>query len=86
VSRFGDSRYLVPCESLTSRDALLVALANSLSLLQPGTTVDSYSVGLEPRVLSALGSEECILCLDNFESPWDQPGPGKKASRCCSRI
>ena len=62
-----------------SRDALLVALANSLSLLQPGTTVDSYSVGLEPRVLSALGSEHCILCLDNFESPWDQPGPGKKA-------
>ena len=77
--RFGDSRYLVPCESLTSRDALLVALANSLSLLQPGTTVDSYSVGLEPRVLSALGSEECILCLDSFESPWDQSGPSKKA-------
>jgi tetratricopeptide (TPR) repeat protein len=79
MSHFGDSRYLVPCESLSSRDALLVALANSLSLLQPGTTVDSYSVGLESRVLSALGSEECILCLDNFESPWDQPGQSKKA-------
>ena len=79
ASRFGDSRYLVPCESLTSRDALLVALANSLSLLQPGTTVDSYLVGLKPRVLSALRSEECILCLDNFESPWDQPGSSKKA-------
>ena len=77
--RFGDSRYLVPCESLTSRDALLVALANSLSLLQPGTTVDSYSVGLEPRVLSALGSEDCILCLDSFESPWDQPGGSRRA-------
>jgi tetratricopeptide (TPR) repeat protein len=80
MHRFGDSRrYLVPCESLTSRDALLVALANSLSLLQPGTTSDSYLVGLEPRVLSAMGSEESILCLDNFESPWDQPGPNKKA-------
>ncbi|KAF8257964.1 hypothetical protein EI94DRAFT_1835290 [Lactarius quietus] len=79
VCRFGNSRYLVPCESITSRDALLVALANSLSLLQPGTTVDSYSVGLEPRVLSALASGECILCLDNFESPWDQTGPSKKA-------
>ncbi|KAH9044956.1 hypothetical protein EDB83DRAFT_2317863 [Lactarius deliciosus] len=76
---FADSRYLVPCEPLTSRDALLVALANSLSLLQPGTTSDSYSVGLEPRVLSALGSERCILCLDNFESPWDQPGPSRGA-------
>ncbi|KAH9034092.1 hypothetical protein EDB85DRAFT_1033912 [Lactarius pseudohatsudake] len=79
ASRFADSRYLVPCEPLTSRDALLVALANSLSLLQPGTTSDSYSVGLEPRVLSALGSEKCILCLDNFESPWDQPGPSRGA-------
>lgn len=77
--RFGDSRYLVPCESITSRDALLVALANPFSLLHPGTTSDSYSVGLESRVLSALGSKECILCLDNFESPWDQPGPTKKA-------
>jgi hypothetical protein len=45
---FGDSRYLVPCESLTSRDALLVALANSLSLLQPGTTSDSSSWGSSP--------------------------------------
>ncbi|KAI9461895.1 hypothetical protein BJY52DRAFT_163673 [Lactarius psammicola] len=42
-------------------------------------TSDSYSVGLEPRVLSALGSEECILCLDNFESPWDQSGPSRGA-------
>ncbi|KAF8257963.1 CHAT domain-containing protein [Lactarius quietus] len=73
VSRFGDSRYFVQCESLTSRDALLIALANLFSL--PGTT----SVGVEPRVLSALGSEECILCLDNFESLWDQPDPSKKA-------
>ncbi len=30
-------------------------------------------------MLSALGSEECILCLDNFESPWDQPGSSRKA-------
>ena len=76
VHRFGDSRYFVQCESLSSRDALIVALAYSFSLLQPGTTVDS---SLEPRVLSSLGSKKCILCLDTFESPWDQPGPGKKA-------
>ncbi|KAI0295136.1 hypothetical protein B0F90DRAFT_1927674 [Multifurca ochricompacta] len=79
ISRFGDSRYLIPCESIQSRDALLVAIANSLALLQPGTASDSYPVGLESRVLSAMGSEECILCLDDFESPWDQPGPSRKA-------
>ena len=78
VSRFGDSRYLVSCESLMSRDALLAAIANSLSVLQPenGTTSEGRSLRLE--VLSALGSEECILCLDNFESPWDQPGPSRR--------
>ena len=79
VARFADCRYLIPCESLNSRDVLVVALADRLSLLQPGTTSDSYFVGLEPRVLSVLASEECILCLDEFESPWDQPGPGRRA-------
>ena len=41
--------------------------------------MDGYLVGLKPRVLSSLRSKECILCLDNFESPWDQPGSNKKA-------
>ncbi len=79
VARFSDARYVIPCESVKSRDTLLVALADRLSLLQPGTASDSYSVGLESRVLSALSSEECILCLDDFESPWDQPGPSRRA-------
>jgi len=35
-------------------------------------------MGLESRVLSAVASENCILCLDDFESPWDQPGPIKR--------
>ncbi len=79
VSRFGDNRYLIPCESLTSREALVVALADRLSLLQSGSTSDSYFVGLESRVLSALASENCIVCLDDFESPWDQPGTSRRA-------
>jgi tetratricopeptide (TPR) repeat protein len=63
-----------------SRDALLVSIANSLSLFQHGHTFDTFSVvGLECHVLSALRSEECILCLDNFESPWDQLSPSRKA-------
>ena len=79
VSRFGDSRYLIPCESLNSREALVIALADRFSLLQPGTTSESYFAGLESRVLSVLASEDCILFLDDFESPWDQPGPIKRA-------
>ena len=36
-------------------------------------------MGLESHVLSILASEYCILCLDDFESPWDRPGPIKRA-------
>ena len=80
VARFGDARYVVPCESIKLRDALLVALADRLSLLQPGTASDSYAAGLESRVLSALSSEaRVLLCLDDFEVPWDQPGPSRRA-------
>ena len=79
VSRFGDARYVVPCESIKLRETLLVALADRLSLLQPGTASDSYGAGLESRVLSALSSEKCVLCLDDFESPWDQSGPSRRA-------
>ena len=79
MSRFGDSRYLIPCESFNSREALVVALADRLSLLQPGTTSESYFMGIEPRVLSALASEDCVLCLDDFGSLWDQPGLIKRA-------
>ena len=78
VSRFSDSRYLVQCESLTSRDALLAAIAISLSVLRNGT-IDGYSQRLESDVLSALESEDCILCLDSLDSPWDQPGPSRRA-------
>ena len=30
-------------------------------------------------MLCALESEDCILCLDSLESPWDQPGPNRRA-------
>ena len=80
VARFGDARYVVPCESIKLRDALLVALADRLSLLQPGTASDSYAAGLEARVLSRLSDEApALLCLDDFDSPWDQPGPCRRA-------
>ena len=79
MNRFGDSRYLVSCQSIKSRNALLVALANSFPLLQSDRTrVDNYFEGLEHHVLSSLASKECIVCLDAFESLWDRPSPVKE--------
>jgi tetratricopeptide (TPR) repeat protein len=65
---FGDSRYLVACESVFSPDALLIELAKTLGVFD-GATDAVWS-----RIHTTLNSKDCILCFDNFESPWDQDG------------
>ncbi|KAH9986679.1 P-loop containing nucleoside triphosphate hydrolase protein [Russula compacta] len=66
---FGKARYFVACESVFSSGALLTELAKILGLLDGATTDASW-----PRIHSALDKEDCIICFDNFESPWDQDG------------
>ena len=63
---FRDARYFVACESLFSPGALLMEIAKSLGLFDRATDVSW------PRIRTALNTKDCILCLDNFESPWDQ--------------
>ena len=62
---FGNARYFVPCESVTSSGALLTELGKTLGVVTSGS--DAWS-----RILATLTSTECIICFDNFESPWDQ--------------
>jgi Cdc6-like AAA superfamily ATPase len=63
---FGDARYFVSCESIFSSGALLAKLAKTLGLLDSATDI-SWS-----RICIASDMKDCILCLDNFESPWGQ--------------
>jgi hypothetical protein len=63
---FGDARYFVPCESVTSSGALLTELGKTLGV------VNSGSDALWSRILASLTSKDSIICFDNFESPWDQ--------------
>ena len=63
---FGNARYFVPCESVTSSGALLTELGKTLGVLEGGT--DS----LWFRIQAKLASKDSIICFDNFESPWDQ--------------
>ena len=63
---FGDARYFVPCESVTSSGALLTELGKTLGL------VNSGSDALWSRIHATLTSTDTIICFDNFESPWDQ--------------
>ena len=64
--RFGDARYFVPCEPATTSGDLLIELAKALGLLEAGSDVSW------PHIKTSLTEAECIICLDNFESPWDQ--------------
>ena len=63
---FGDARHFVTCESIYSFEALLIELGKTLRVL------DGPPQALWLRIHTALSSRESILCLDNFESPWDQ--------------
>ncbi|KAI0246915.1 hypothetical protein BJV78DRAFT_1157567 [Lactifluus subvellereus] len=65
---FGSARYFIPCESIFSSGALLVEIAKCLGVLHEGSDA-SWS-----RIHAILNDKESIICLDNFESPWDQDG------------
>jgi tetratricopeptide (TPR) repeat protein len=64
--RFGEARYFVACESATTSGDLLIELAKGLGLLEAGSDAPW------PYIKASLTEKECIICLDNFESPWDQ--------------
>ncbi|KAI0291395.1 hypothetical protein B0F90DRAFT_369567 [Multifurca ochricompacta] len=65
-NHFESARYFVACESVSSSGALLVELAKTLGILD-GTSDASWS-----HIHATLNSKDSIICLDNFESPWDQ--------------
>src|SRR6266404_2284641 len=63
---FGDARYFVNCESIFSSEALITELGKTLGVF------DGAPGALWSRIRTVLSARESILCLDNFESPWDQ--------------
>src|ERR1700761_5173828 len=55
---FGDARYFVPCESVTSSGALLTELGKTLGVLEGGTDA------LWSRIQVMLTSKDSIICFD----------------------
>lgn len=79
---FEDKRYFITCsDACTSAASLISDIAQALGLLSKETLEMSAkeTAPLEQRLLFHLGSMRCILCLDNFESPWDRDVNDKKA-------
>ncbi|KAI0294611.1 P-loop containing nucleoside triphosphate hydrolase protein [Multifurca ochricompacta] len=70
---FQAARYFISCESATSSDALLIQIAKTLGFVM-GSPDSLWS-----QIHAALNSKESILCLDNFESPWDQSDETKRS-------
>jgi hypothetical protein len=70
---FGNACHFVPCESIFSSEALLIELGKTLGVL------DGPPNALWSRIRTVLSTTESILCLDNFESPWDQSSEIKRS-------
>jgi tetratricopeptide (TPR) repeat protein len=63
---FGDAKYFVACESIFSSGALVIELAKTLGVF------DGATDAIWSHISTMLNSKDCIICFDNFESPWDQ--------------
>ncbi|KAI0058172.1 TPR-like protein [Artomyces pyxidatus] len=63
---YKDACYFVPCDAVVSADDLLAKLAQTLGMVIKGT-----DMSIEAKVIAYIRSLTCILCLDNFEIPWD---------------
>lgn len=70
--RFGDAIYFVACESATTSEDLLIELAKGLGLLEGAGSDHAPWSYIKASLMAQTKEKECIICLDNFESPWDQ--------------
>jgi tetratricopeptide (TPR) repeat protein len=65
AKHFSDARYFVTCESASTPSALRIEIARALGILDGSNVSWSY-------IYAFLNAQESILCLDHFDSPWDQ--------------
>ncbi|KZT65505.1 hypothetical protein DAEQUDRAFT_520754 [Daedalea quercina L-15889] len=80
VDSFGERRLFISCETCTSADAVITAIYDDLfpgsrlsnTASNPNETSDAQNTkDLEKAVSGALDDKRTLLCLDNFETPWD---------------
>ncbi|KAJ7208670.1 hypothetical protein GGX14DRAFT_112440 [Mycena pura] len=65
IQRFENRRFFVACDAATGVDALILEILKVFGM--------SLESGIAPttKVLAFLEASSCIVCLDNFETPWD---------------
>ncbi|CAA7271025.1 unnamed protein product [Cyclocybe aegerita] len=62
-------RFFVSCEAATSPDLLLSEIATVLELSEHAK--DDVLQCIKDRLTRGPGGQRILLCLDNFETPWD---------------
>ena len=64
-NHYGEARYFVACDAADTAAAVLLSISNALGITSGG------GGSLLPKILSFLRAGQHILCLDNFETPWE---------------
>jgi hypothetical protein len=64
---FGENRFFVRLEAADSKEALLREILTALGI----SSVSAQDTLVEAVLLSFLRERKCIVCLDKFETPWD---------------
>jgi tetratricopeptide (TPR) repeat protein len=59
-------RYFIPCDGINSIDLLLLTIAKTLNIPTQVQDQDLHSA-----IFTALQSNATLICLDNFETPWE---------------
>ncbi|VDB84620.1 unnamed protein product [Peniophora sp. CBMAI 1063] len=73
TERYGEHRYFMSCEAVTTAEGVLQGLAKIFGL-KPDGGIDATPMNV---LLSHLVTQPAlVLCLDNLETPWDVDGPG----------
>ncbi|KZV76216.1 TPR-like protein [Peniophora sp. CONT] len=69
VARYGDRRFFISCEAAFSAESVVSKMLTDLGVIhEPQRVLPQQDVLL--TYLRGL-SDELLLCLDNFETPWD---------------
>jgi tetratricopeptide (TPR) repeat protein len=82
AGRFGDRRWFIRCDGVTSAGELLSALAAALGVIGDGPPGNAAE-----RIRAALEARPAVVVLDNFETPWTaDPLPTEELLRMIAAI
>jgi tetratricopeptide (TPR) repeat protein len=82
AGRFGDRRWFIRCDGVTSAGELLSGLAAALGVIGDGPPGNAAE-----RVRAALEAGPAVVVLDNFETPWTaDPLPTEELLRMIAAI